>query len=111
MSAFSKSVRHDMGFALELAQRGGKSPHARPLSGFGEAGVLEVIEDHHGDTYRAVYTVKLKNALFVLHDFKKKSKSGISTPKHEIDLIKDRLKRAEEDYTLKYGTKAKDKAR
>ena len=111
LSAFPKSVRHDMGFALELAQRGGKSPHARPLSGFGGAGVLEVIEDHHGDTYRAVYTVKLKNALFVLHAFKKKSKSGISTPKHEIDLIKDRLKRAEEDYTLKYGTKTKGKAR
>ena len=107
ISAFPKSVRSDMGFALEIAQRGGKSPDAKPLSGFGGAGVIEVLADHRGDTYRAVYTVRLKEALYVLHAFKKKSKSGIATPKHELDLIKERLRQAEEDHARRYGAKSK----
>lgn len=107
LSSFPKAVRYEMGFALELAQRGGKSPDAKPLTGFKGAGVLEVVEDHRGDTYRAVYTVKFKDALYVLHAFKKKSKSGIATPKHEIDLIKDRLKSAEADHAQRYGSKPK----
>lgn len=109
LSSFPKAVRYEMGFALELAQRGGKSPDAKPLTGFKGAGVLEVVEDHRGDTYRAVYTVKFKDALYVLHAFKKKSKSGIATPKHHIELIRDRLKSAEIDHAQRYGAKIKGK--
>jgi phage-related protein len=83
------------GFALHLAQTGKKHDQAKPLKGFGGAGVLEVVEDHMGDTYRAVYTVKIADAVYVLHCFQKKSKSGIETPKHEMDLIRDRLKAAQ----------------
>ena len=83
------------GFALHLAQTGRKHDHAKPLKGFGGAGVLEVVEDHQGDTFRAVYTVKIADAVYVLHCFQKKSKQGIETPKHEIDLIRDRLKAAQ----------------
>lgn len=83
------------GFALHLAQTGKKHDQAKPLKGFGGAGVLEVVEDHQGDTFRAVYTVKIADAVYVLHCFQKKSKQGIETPKHEIDLIRDRLKAAQ----------------
>ncbi|MBI4742933.1 MAG: type II toxin-antitoxin system RelE/ParE family toxin [Betaproteobacteria bacterium] len=82
------------GFALHLAQTGKKHNQAKPLKGFGGAGVLEVIEDHLGDTYRAVYTVKIVDAVFVLHCFQKKSKQGIETPKHDLDIIRERLKAA-----------------
>ena len=77
---------------------GTKHPRAKPLKGFGGAGVLEVAEDHAGDTYRAVYSVRFAGAVYVLHAFQKKSKSGIRTPKKELDLVRDRLKRAEIDY-------------
>jgi phage-related protein len=87
-----------IGYALYFAQIGDKHPSAKPLKGFGSAGVLEVIEDHDGDTYRAVYTVKFSGAVYVLHAFQKKSKSGIKTPQQTIALIKERLKLAEEDY-------------
>jgi phage-related protein len=87
-----------MGFALFLAQQGGKHADAKPLRGFGGAGVLEIVEDHRGDTYRAVYTVRFAGRIYVLHAFQKKSKSGIETPKAEINLIKSRLKRAEEEH-------------
>jgi phage-related protein len=83
------------GFALHLAQTGKKHDQAKPLKGFGGAGVLEVVEDYMGDTYRAVYTVKIADAVYVLHCFQKKSKSGIETPKHEMDLIRDRLRTAQ----------------
>jgi phage-related protein len=83
------------GFALHLAQTGQKHDQSKPLKGFGGAGVLEVVEDHMGDTYRAVYTVKLADVVYVLHCFQKKSKSGIATPKPEMDLIRDRLKAAQ----------------
>ena len=72
------------GFALHLAQTGKKHANAKPLRGFGGAGVLEVVEDHLGDTYRAVYTVKIDDAVYVLHCFQKKSKQGIETPKHDL---------------------------
>ena len=88
-----------MGFALYQAQLGGKHADAKPLRGFGGAGVLEIVEDHSGDTYRAVYTVRLGGRVYALHAFQKKSKTGIATPKAEIDLIKSRLKRAEEEHT------------
>jgi phage-related protein len=87
-----------MGFALYLAQQGGKHRDAKPLSGFGGAGVLEVVADSSGSTYRAVYTVRLAGRVYVLHSFQKKSKRGIETPKAEINLIKSRLKRAEEEH-------------
>ncbi|MDD2914036.1 MAG: type II toxin-antitoxin system RelE/ParE family toxin [Gallionella sp.] len=82
------------GYALHLAQHGGKHPQAKPLKGFGSAGVLEIVEDDDGNTYRAVYTVKFANAVYVLHCFQKKSNKGIETPKQDIDLIRDRLKLA-----------------
>src|SRR5215210_636127 len=84
------------GYALHLAQTGKKHDQAKPLTGFGSAGVLEVVEDWRGNTYRAVYTVRLAAAVFVLHVFQKKSKRGIATPKQDLDLIKDRLKLAEQ---------------
>jgi phage-related protein len=87
-----------MGFALYEAQTGGKPDNAKPLRGFGGAGVLEVVEDHDGDAYRAVYTVKLAGAVYVLHCFQKKSKSGIETPQQTIELIKRRLKLAIETH-------------
>lgn len=81
-----------------MAQQGGKHSDAKPLKGFAGAGVLEIIEDHDGDTYRAVYTVRLASRVYVLHSFQKKSKSGIAAPKAEVNLIKTRLKRAEEEH-------------
>lgn len=84
------------GYALYLAQVGKKHPDAKPLRGFGGASVLEVIEDYRGDTYRAVYTVKFVEAVYVLHVFQKKSKHGIATPKSDLALIKERLIRAQE---------------
>ena len=84
---FPDEVRRDIGFALSFAQRGQKHPSAKPLKGFKGAGVLEIVEDHRGDTYRAVHTVRFALAVYVPHAFKKKSTSGIKTPKHELDLI------------------------
>ena len=84
------------GFALHLAQIGKKHDQAKPLKGFGGASVLEVVEYHMGDTYRAVYTVKIAEKVYVLHCFQKKSTKGIETPKHEMDLIRERLKAAHE---------------
>lgn len=88
-------VRRLFGFALSLAQAGDKHDSAKVLKGFGGAGVLEVVEDDVGGTYRAVYTVKFAEAVFVLHCFQKKSKRGIATPKEEMDIIHARLKIAE----------------
>lgn len=88
-------VQDVFGFALHQAQEGGKNPQAKPLKGFSGAGVLEVVEDYDGDTYRAVYTVKFGAAVYALHCFQKKSTKGIETPQHDIDLIKSRLKAAE----------------
>jgi phage-related protein len=98
LSAFPEDVRRRIGGALWDAQRGLKAPFAKPLRGFGGAGVLEMVDDHDGDTYRAVYTVRLAGVVYVLHAFQKKSKRGRVTPKAELDLIKQRLKRATEDY-------------
>lgn len=95
---FPGNVMQAMGYAPYIAQTGDKSPDAKPLKGFGGASTLEVVEDYDGDTYRAVYTVKFAGIVYVLHAFQKKSKHGIKTPQYEIDLIKARLKRAEEDY-------------
>lgn len=82
------------GYALYLAQSGYKHPNAKPLKGFGSAGVLEVVEDDDGSTYRAVYTVKFNNGVYVLHCFQKKSRKGIETSKQDQDMIEERLKMA-----------------
>lgn len=78
---------------------------AKPLKGFGGANVVELVDDHQGDTYRAVYTVKFESAIYVLHAFQKKSKQGIKTPQADIDLVKRRLKAAEEDHKSKSGAR------
>ena len=91
-------VRQAFGYALYLAQLGDKHPSARPLRGFGGAGVVEVVEEDSGGTYRVVYTVRFKDAVFVLHAFQKKSKRGIATPLADLELVKTRLKLAEAAY-------------
>lgn len=88
-------VRRFFGYALSLAQAGDQHDATKVLKGFGGAGVLEVVEDDAGGTYRAVYTVKYEEAVFVLHCFQKKSKRGIATPKEDMDIIRARLKVAE----------------
>ena len=88
-------VVDDFGFALHLAHLAKKHDQAKPLKGFGGASVLEVVEDHMGDTYRAVYTVKIAERVYVLHCFQKKSTKGIETPKQDMDLIRERLKAAQ----------------
>ncbi|MGK7937102.1 MAG: type II toxin-antitoxin system RelE/ParE family toxin [Xenococcaceae cyanobacterium] len=98
VQSFPLLVRQAVGFALFQAQLGGKHTNAKPLKGFGGAGVLEVVERYDGDTYRAVYTVKFTDVVYVLHVFQKKSKTGIQTPKQDIDLIKKRLQQARDDY-------------
>jgi phage-related protein len=90
---FPEEVKDEIGFALFQAQTGNKHIKAKPLKGLG-AGILEVVSDQRGDTFRAVYTVRLAGRVYVLHAFQKKSKTGITTPKLEMDLVKQRLKRA-----------------
>lgn len=98
LKEFPEDVQDVMGYALELAQRGKKHPDAKPLRGFSGAGVLEIIDDFDGDTYRAIYTVKFEGYVYLLHSFQKKSKHGIATPKQDIELVEKRLKAAKEDY-------------
>src|SRR5882724_1945227 len=90
--AFPQAVRRDIGQALYTAQQGETDPSAKPLRGFGGGSVLEIVARHVGDTWRAVYTVRYADAIYVLHAFQKKSKRGIATPKAEMDLIEKRLK-------------------
>jgi len=101
--AFPPAVRKAMGYGLYLAQIGDKAPLARPLKGFGGAGVVELIADHDGNAYRAVYTVKFADVVFVLHAFQKKSKRGSTTPLADIHLIKQRLMVAAQYYQQHYG--------
>lgn len=93
--AFPRAVRRDIVQALYTAQLGEIDPAARPLKGFGGAGVVEVVADHQGNTWRAVYTVRYSEAIYVLHAFQKKSKHGIATPKKHMDLVRQRLLEAE----------------
>jgi phage-related protein len=95
LKAMPDDIQDTFGYALHQAQIGKKHAQAKPLSGFGSAGVLEVVEDADGGTYRAVYTVKFSKAVYVLHCFQKKSTHGIATPKPDMDLIRERLKVAE----------------
>ncbi len=91
-----EDVQDTFGFALYLAQLGQKHPGAKPMKGFAGAGVLEIVEDYGSGTYRAVYTVRFADAVYVLHVFQKKSKHGVATPREEIEKVKSRLKIAEE---------------
>ena len=93
--AMPDEVQQCFGFALYQAQIGLLHPDAKPLKGFGSAGILEIVQDWHGDAYRAVYTVRFAQAVFVLHCFQKKSKQGIETPRADMDLIRRRWKEAE----------------
>ena len=98
LSGFPEEVKVDIGYALHLIQTGLKPDSAKPMQGFGGAGVLEIVENYSSDTYRAVCTVKFKDQVYVLHAFQKKSKRGIKTAQEDIDLIRRRLKIAEEHY-------------
>lgn len=98
LSAFPNDVKARVGGALWDAQIGLKSPLVKPLRGFGGAGVLEVVVDFDGNTFRTVYTVRFEKAVYVLHAFQKKSRKGSETPKTDVALIRTRLSRAKEDY-------------
>jgi phage-related protein len=104
LASFPATVRKELGHALHLAQAGERPRQAKPLRGFGGAGVLELVESHEGNAYRAVYTLKFDKAVFILHAFQKKSKRGIATPKADIVLIKRRLGIAAETYHRLYGS-------
>jgi phage-related protein len=99
---FPEDVQQAVGYALYRAQCGEKHSSVKPLKGFKGASVLEIIQDFDGDTYRAIYTVKFEEVVYVLHVFQKKSKHGIATPKQDVQLIETRLKRAKEHYNLHF---------
>jgi phage-related protein len=109
LKEFPEDVKDIVGYALYLAQSGDKHSCAKPLKGFGGAGVQEIAEDFDGDTYRVVYTVKLAGVVYVLHAFQKKSKHGIATPKQDMDLIKGRLKQAQAHHAEHYGKSRRGK--
>ena len=102
ITRFPSAVQRSVGFALCAAQYGGKHPSAKPWKGEGP-GILEVVKDHDGDTYRALYTVRFTNAVYVLHAFQKKSPHGIAPRQSDVALVKERLKLAQRDYEEKYG--------
>jgi phage-related protein len=102
LTRFPEAVKDEIGLALSVAQFGSKHPKAKPWRGEG-AGVMEVVEDYRGDTYRAVYTVRFQDAVYVLHAFQKKSPSGIRTAHMDVDLIGSRLKLAKQDHEARYG--------
>lgn len=95
---FPTDVISAIGYAIFVAQNGGKHQSAKPLKGYSGASVLEIVENDDGDTYRAVYTVRFAERIYVLHAFQKKSKSGIATPPRDLEKIKTRLKLAEEEH-------------
>ena len=100
--SFPDPMQDEIGMALSVAQFGGKHPSAKPWKGEGP-GVFEVLEDHPGDTYRAVYTVRFEGAVYVLHAFRKKSPTGIKTARTDVELIAQRLDVARQDYEARYG--------
>jgi phage-related protein len=106
LSEFPELVKDEIGTALSVAQFGGKHASAKPWKGEGP-GVFEVVEDHHGDTYRTVYTVRFEGAVYVLHAFQKKSPSGIRTSRLNVALIAQRLQAATQDYKVRYGNTKK----
>ena len=98
LASFPEVVKDAIGYALYIAQRGEEPQMLSRFGALAERGILEIVEDHAGDTYRGVYTVRLAGRIYVLHVFQKKSKRGIKTPKAESELIKSRLRRAEEEH-------------
>jgi phage-related protein len=100
--AFPEAVKHELGNALGLAQFGGKHPKAKPWKGEG-AGVFEAVDSHDGNTYRAVYTVRFREVVYVLHAFQKKSPRGIRTARTDVALVARRLRLAQQDYEARYG--------
>ena len=107
LRSFPKDVRAVFGEALYRAQQGGEHPAAKALKGFGGRGVLEVVDDFDGDTFRAVYTVRLAGVVYVLHAFQKKSRKGRETSQHDIQLIRARLRRAEAHHQTVYEKRTK----
>jgi phage-related protein len=95
LRALPEPVQDRVGYALYVAQQGGKHQDAKPLKGYGGAGVVEVVTDYRGDTFRAVYTVRFADAVYVLHVFQKKSKRGRKVPLQDERLIEQRLREAE----------------
>ncbi len=93
---FPEPVQDHMGYALYVAQQGGKHRDAKVLAGFGSAGAVEVVKDHRGDTYRAIYSLRFAEAVYVLHAFQKKSKTGSKTPRRDLEMIQKRLREAEQ---------------
>jgi phage-related protein len=102
LARFPSEVQRTIGFALSAAQYGGKHPSAKPWKGEGP-GILEVVKDHDGDTYRAIYTVRFADAVYVLHAFQKKSAHGVATRQSDIALVRERLKLAQRSYKERYG--------
>jgi len=100
--AFPEAVKDSVGTALSVAQFGGKHPSAKPWKGEGP-GVLEIVEDHAGNTFRAVYTIRFAQAVYVLHAFQKKSPKGIKTARRDVELVSERLKQARKDYQERYA--------
>ena len=105
LRTFPDTVIDVMGYALHLAQQGDKHPDAKPLKGFPGGSVLEITADHDGNTWRAVYTLKYKDTLYVLHAFQKKSKQGLKTPRQHINMIHRRLKLAQEHHAQTHQKK------
>ena len=99
---FPEAVKDHLGMALSVAQFGGKHPKAKLWKGEG-SGVLEIVEDYSSDTWRAVYTVRFEQAIYVLHVFQKKSPKGIKTARTDVDVVPERLKQAKKDYAERYG--------
>ncbi len=98
LKCFPPEVKAEVGHALYAAQQGATDPAAKPLKGFGGVSVMEIVAPFDGNTWRAAYTVRFSGFVYVLHVFQKKSKSGIATPKKDIDLIHQRLAAAERHY-------------
>lgn len=103
LKTFPRPVQRDVGQALYAAQRGEEFPSVKALKGFGGRTVLEVIAPYGGDAFRAVYTARFGDAIYVLHAFQKKSTQGVATPRKEIELVKQRLTAAERDYRSRHN--------
>jgi phage-related protein len=95
-SAFPEAVKSEMGYGLFQAQQGFRHRKAKTLTGFGSAGVVEIVSEYRGDAFRTVYTVRFASSVYVLHAFQKKSKTGVATPQSEINLVRQRLREAEQ---------------
>lgn len=103
LTGFPRGVQHEAGYAIHLAQDGDKGVNAVPMVGFGDASVVEVVMNETSGTYRVIYTARFKHAIYVLHAFQKKSKSGVSTPQTDLDLVKRRLKVAKDHHDTHYA--------